>query len=90
MDIDKSVLLLATQQDNLKELIKGKTSLKQRQISSFMIPTTAGTGSESTHFCVNYINKAKYSLADYSLLPDFTILEPVFKRKFITIYNRVY
>jgi alcohol dehydrogenase class IV len=78
MDIAKSISILATQQGDLEEFIKEKTSLRERQIPSIMIPTTAGTGSESTHFSVIYINKIKYSLADESLLPDFVILDPVF------------
>jgi len=80
MDIAKSISILATQQGNLEEFIKGKISLKERQIPSIMIPTTAGTGSESTHFSVIYINKTKYSLAHYSLLPDFVILSPLFTK----------
>ena len=80
MDIAKSISILATQKGNLEEFIKGEISLKERQISSIMIPTTAGTGSESTHFSVIYINKIKYSLAHYSLLPDFVILDPLFTK----------
>jgi len=78
MDIAKSISILATQKGDLEEFIKGEISLKERQIPSIMIPTTAGTGSESTHFSVIYINKTKYSLAHNSLLPDFVILDPVF------------
>ena len=78
MDIAKSISLLATQKGNLEEFIKGKLPLKKREILSIMIPTTAGTGSESTHFSVIYINKIKYSLAHNSLIPDFAILDPVF------------
>jgi len=87
IDIAKSISILASQQGDLKEFIKGKVFLKPRQVSSIMIPTTAGTGSESTHFSVIYINKKKYSLAHYSLLPDFVILEPLFTEnlpKYIT------
>jgi alcohol dehydrogenase class IV len=40
------------------------------------IPTTAGTGSESTHFAVIYKDGVKQSLADNSLLPSYVILEP--------------
>lgn len=80
MDIAKSISILATQKGDLEEFIKGEISLKERQISSIMIPTTAGTGSESTHFSVIYINKIKYSLAHYSLLPDFVILDPLFTK----------
>ena len=40
------------------------------------IPTTAGTGSESTHFAVIYYNEKKQSVAHESILPNFAILEP--------------
>lgn len=40
------------------------------------IPTTSGTGSESTHFAVIYWDGVKQSVADLSLLPDIVILEP--------------
>lgn len=34
------------------------------------IPTTAGTGSEATHFAVLYVGLEKYSISDALLLPD--------------------
>lgn len=40
------------------------------------IPTTAGTGSESTHFAVIYKSGVKQSVADPMLLPETVILEP--------------
>lgn len=40
------------------------------------IPTTAGTGSESTHFAVIYKDGVKMSVADPTLLPEAAILEP--------------
>lgn len=80
MDIAKSISILATQKGDLEEFIKGEISLKERQISSIMIPTTAGTGSESTHFSVIYINKTKYSLAHNSMLSNFVILDPLFTK----------
>ncbi len=42
------------------------------------IPTTAGTGSEATHFAVLYKNKIKYSVADKSILPEIVIINPNF------------
>lgn len=41
------------------------------------IPTTAGTGSESTRFAVIYYQGAKQSVAHDSILPDVAILDPV-------------
>ena len=40
------------------------------------IPTTAGTGSEATHFAVIYKDGEKQSIADERLLPDYVILQP--------------
>lgn len=80
MDIAKSISLLVSQKGDLKEIIKGKVLLKKREIFSIMIPTTAGTGTESTHFSVVYINKIKYSLAHNSLLPGYAALDPIFTK----------
>lgn len=42
------------------------------------IPTTAGTGSEVTHFAVLYKNNVKYSIANKNMLSDIAIVDPVF------------
>ena len=42
------------------------------------IPTTSGTGSESTRFAVLYIERIKYSIDDYAILPNFCIVDPSF------------
>lgn len=39
------------------------------------MPTTAGTGSESTHFAVLYVNGVKNSIAQPCLQPDATVLD---------------
>lgn len=44
------------------------------------IPTTAGTGSESTRFAVIYYQGAKQSVAHESILPDHVVLEPAVLR----------
>lgn len=49
------------------------------------IPTTAGTGSEVTHFAVMYENRIKYSVANQNILPDIAIVDPIF-----TYYNSEY
>ena len=40
------------------------------------IPTTAGSGSEETHYAVVYNNEIKYSIAHLSLKPIYKILNP--------------
>jgi len=42
------------------------------------IPTTAGSGSEATPFSVLYINGVKHSVEHPWLLPDVSIVDPVF------------
>lgn len=41
-------------------------------------PTTAGTGSEATHFSVLYKDKVKYSVEHENILPDVAIVYPPF------------
>lgn len=45
-----------------------------------LIPTTAGSGSEATHFSVLYHEKKKYSFAHESLRPHFVVLDPIFTK----------
>ncbi len=54
------------------------SSKKYRNSSTPLIavPTTAGTGSESTHFAVVYRDGVKHSVGYKSLLPDFAIIKP--------------
>lgn len=40
------------------------------------LPTTAGTGSESTRFAVIYYKEEKQSIKHESILPDYVVLEP--------------
>ena len=57
-------------------------------IPLFALPTTAGTGSESTHFAVIYYQNQKQSVAHESLLPNGVVLDssvlsslPVYQKK---------
>lgn len=42
------------------------------------VPTTAGSGSEATHFAVVYHNNTKYSISDKLLLPELVCIYPEF------------
>lgn len=76
LDIAKLINALAGQPVPAADLITGKSALSGRGVPLVAIPTTAGTGSEATHFAVAYIGDAKYSLADPAVLPDYAIVDP--------------
>jgi len=51
----------------------------ERKLPLVAIPTTAGSGSEATHFIVYYIGKEKQSKGNPNLtLPNYTICDPQF------------
>ena len=51
LDMAKATSILATQNiQNCETYLQSKTELRNRSIPLILIPTTAGTGSESTHF----------------------------------------
>ena len=51
------------------------------------VPTTAGTGSEATHFAVLYKDGEKLSIAHKYILPEYAILDPDFL-KTLPIYHK--
>ncbi|MCL2547439.1 MAG: phosphonoacetaldehyde reductase [Oscillospiraceae bacterium] len=51
------------------------------------VPTTAGTGSESTCFSVLYKDGEKISVEQAGILPEFVILDPVFLRT-LPLYHK--
>jgi alcohol dehydrogenase len=77
IDIAKSINSLASQEYEPKTYITQKNTIKNKGHKLIAIPTTAGTGSEATHFAVIYIDKTKYSLSHKEfILPDYVILDP--------------
>lgn len=52
-----------------------KQPFPKENVPLLAIPTTAGTGSESTRFAVCYYNGEKQSVTDDSLLPDYALLD---------------
>ena len=73
MDIAKLISLIP--EKSIEPVIRGKQAVPQKTIPVVAIPTTAGSGSEATHFAVAYIDDTKYSVADKQLIPDFVILD---------------
>lgn len=77
IDMAKLVRLFAFQRNIPEKLILGEAQYEQVQLPPLLvIPTTAGSGSESTHFAVVYIDGLKHSVADKQMiLPDIVCLD---------------
>jgi len=79
LDMGKSISILSTNDNSPIDLILKKKEIKKKGIPLIRIPTTAGSGSEATHFAVVYIDKQKYSLAEPEYLqPEYVIVDPQF------------
>jgi len=79
IDIAKCVKALAVEpelaaDDQIEATITaGKYPLLQ--VPLIAVPTTAGSGSEATHFAVVYVDDKKFSLAHKKLIPDYALLD---------------
>lgn len=76
LDIAKAIALLAEQEDHPEKYVRKELSPRTQRKPLIAIPTTSGSGSETTHFAVVYIEKTKYSLAHPSLLPEYAVVDP--------------
>ena len=57
-------------------LVSTRVACDGSKLPFIAIPTTAGTGSESTHNAVMYYEGAKQTVTNDGVLPDYAILEP--------------
>ena len=57
-------------------LVSQRLPIDGAKIPFVAIPTTAGTGSESTHNAVMYYEGAKQTVTNDGVLPDYAVLEP--------------
>ena len=57
-------------------LVSTRVACDGAKLPFIAIPTTAGTGSESTHNAVMYYEGAKQTVTNDGVLPDFAVLEP--------------
>jgi alcohol dehydrogenase class IV len=76
IDVAKSIRCFAAHHVAPLDLVQGKAPIDQISDCALVaVPTTAGTGSEATHFAVVYVDGVKHSVAHTSLLPDAAVLD---------------
>ena len=75
MDVAKLIKAFMPDPAAAEDMVRGMIPVAAGGPSLICVPTTAGSGSEATHFAVVYIGKDKFSLASPSLLPDGRILD---------------
>ena len=75
IDMAKLIKAFYSKPNLTHELVQGYVVMSDPNIPLIVAPTTAGSGSEATHFAVVYIGSEKYSLASQLLLPHVVILD---------------
>lgn len=75
IDVAKAIKAIGDTDDTLP-LLERLTHPVPMDVPHVALPTTAGTGSESTHFATIYIGGKKYSVSHEKLLPEAAILDP--------------
>lgn len=80
IDVAKCIKLAVLAKEGRDSLIPPLVSkcldIDGRKIPFIAIPTTAGTGSESTHNAVMYYQGSKQTVTNDGVLPDYALLEP--------------
>lgn len=76
IDIAKLVSLFSLQNSPLETLLRGAEEPDQPILPLMAIPTTAGSGSEATHFAVAYQRGEKHSVAHEQILPRYCVVDP--------------
>jgi alcohol dehydrogenase len=75
IDMAKIISAGARDKKNLLQIIKGQRDIESNT-KLYCAPTTAGSGSEATHFAVVYIDGQKHSFDHEKLLPKSVAVDP--------------
>ena len=75
IDVAKTIRAFYAYPGEERDVATGTTKVALPLLPMIAIPTTAGTGSEATHFAVTYVDGKKYSIAADSLLPEVAVLD---------------
>lgn len=80
IDVAKCIKLAVLAEEGnaaiIPPLVSQRLPIDRTKIPFVAIPTTAGTGSESTHNAVMYYEGAKQTVTNDGVLPDYAVLEP--------------
>lgn len=78
IDMAKLVSIFSKNHGSIELYLRKEKQFISSAIPIIAIPTTAGSGSEATHFAVLYDGHSKYSVAHQSILPYATIIDATF------------
>lgn len=80
IDVAKCIKLVVLAKEGnaaiIPPLVSTRVACDGVKLPFIAIPTTAGTGSESTHNAVMYYEGAKQTVTNDGVLPDYAVLEP--------------
>lgn len=76
LDTAKHLSSLPADKSKIEKIIKTSEKIKKRKNILVLIPTTSGSGSESTNFAIVYLNDYKYSVVSNEYIPNYIILDP--------------
>lgn len=80
IDVAKCIKLAVLAEEGnaavIPPLVSQRLSIDGSKIPLIAIPTTAGTGSESTHNAVMYYEGVKQTVTNDGVLPDYAVMEP--------------
>lgn len=76
IDTAKSINIMSSHDCEAEDIVTGKKKISVKGKDLIAVPTTAGSGSESTHFAVVYSGINKYSIADEFILPEIALIDP--------------
>lgn len=76
MDMAKLLVAYSDHDDDPTAMIRAGARVERVSHDLVLVPTTSGSGSESTHFAVVYIDDDKYSVAGPGLYASHIIIDP--------------
>jgi alcohol dehydrogenase len=75
IDVAKCINILSSNHYKPEDIITKKQKIEKKGKTFVVIPTTAGSGSESTKFAVVYLGKTKYSIDNDLIVPDYALVD---------------